>query len=564
MEVEVRTSREDALLGRGPGSPPRTLGRYRVVTELGRGSTSIVYLGAVDGPAGFNKLFALKLLRPALASDPALVAMFLAEARVGAHLNHPNVVSTLEIDETGPLPFIVMEYLDGQTLQRLVATARTAFKPLPLHMHLAAISGALEGLGHAHAATGPDGNSLQIVHRDFSPHNVFVTSSGAPKLLDFGCAQSVGAVSVMPTSAGHAAYMSPEQVSSEAVDARADLYAAGVMVWEAVTRKRFWPDEASKADILQALAARQLPEARVVALGHAPDDLRDLILKATAPHPSDRYQSASALQEDLQKTLRRITPPTFDLRDLGHRLTTVFATERVRMQAIINGAQESAAEGGARSPSSRPEHAGAGELSSRAHPGNDAAGVESRGAATGHPVPAAPSGPLPSFPVPTADRGGWLAFRRPGTLAAIAASLIVGAGLSAMRSRGDDRSPASTPVAPAETASAARAVQTLPASAPLEPSADPVPSAVAEPIPPAIPGPVPVESLPRSPGPLVVRRRAAGPPMTVHVESSPPPPEPSAAGGKRAAVEEPVVVSGSNSGGARPSHPIDSVNPYGP
>ena len=124
----MRSGSENAHLARAAGSHPRTLGRYRVVTELGRGSTSIVYLGAVNGPAGFNKLFALKLLRPALATDPALVAMFLAEARVGAHLNHPNVVSTLEIDESGPLPFIVMEYLDGQTLQRLLATARIAFK----------------------------------------------------------------------------------------------------------------------------------------------------------------------------------------------------------------------------------------------------------------------------------------------------------------------------------------------------------------------------------------------------------------------------------------------------
>jgi serine/threonine-protein kinase len=532
------------------------------VTELGRGSTSIVYLGAVDGPAGFNKLFALKLLRPALASDPALVAMFLAEARVGAHLSHPNVVSTLEIDETGPLPFIVMEYLDGQTLQQLVATARIAFKPLPLHMHLAAISGALEGLGHAHAATDPHGNSLQIVHRDFSPHNIFVTSSGAPKLLDFGCAQSVGTVSVMPTSAGHAAYMSPEQVSGEAVDARSDLYAAGVMVWEAVTRKRFWPDEASKADILRALALRQLPEARVIALGHAPDDLRALVLKATAPHPADRYQTASALQDDLQKTLRQITPPTFDLRELGNRLTTVFATERARLQAIVNAAQESAAAGGERSPSSRPERPGSGELPLRDRPPMETAGGR-RIVAIDRPVPAPPPRPLPSFPSSTVERRRWLAFRHPGTIAAIAASLVVGAGLSAIRPGADNQSRASTPVAPAETASAATAVQALRTSAPAEPSAERVPSALAEPIPSTFPETVPVESLPRSPRPVLARTRA-GPAVILHVESATSPPEPSAAEGKRAAVEERVVVPGSHSAPARASHPIDSVNPYGP
>jgi serine/threonine-protein kinase len=559
MEVEVRSGSENAHLARAAGPAPRTLGRYRVVTELGRGSTSIVYLGAVDGPAGFNKLFALKLLRPALATDPALVAMFLAEARVGAHLNHPNVVSTLEIDESGPLPFIVMEYLDGQTLQQLLAMARIAFKPLPLHMHLAAISGALEGLAHAHDATGPDGKSLQIVHRDFSPHNVFVTSSGAPKLLDFGCAQSVGTVSAMPTSAGHAAYMSPEQASGEGVDARSDLYAAGVMVWEAVTRKRFWPDEASKADILRALAARRQPEARAIALGHVPEDLRNLALKATAPHPSDRYPSAAALQEDLQKSLRQITPPAFDLRDLGHRLTTVFAGERARLQAIISAAQGSAAPGGDRSPSTRPAPARSGPAP-RARPPDDAARGP-MGVPVDRAVPASLPGPLPSFPIATEERRGRLAFRRPGTIAAIAASLVVGAGFSAMHLGGEERTPAPSSAVPAQVASAATVVQ-LPTAIRSEPSAEPATSALAEPVASALaePAPIPVESLRRVPGPVVARTHAAAAPGMVHVDSSSHAPTEV----KPVAVEQPIVVSGSNSASARPAHPIDSVNPYAP
>ena len=562
----MRTGSEDAHLVRAAAGPPRSLGRYRVVTELGRGSTSIVYLGAVDGPAGFNKLFALKLLRPALAADPALVAMFLAEARVGAPLNHPNVVSTLEIDETGPLPFIVMEYLDGQTLQQLLTAARVAFKPLPLHMHLAAISGALEGLAHAHAATGPDGKSLQIVHRDFSPHNVFVTSSGAPKLLDFGCAQSVGAVSAMPTSAGHAAYMSPEQASGEAVDARSDLYAAGVMVWEAVTRKRFWPDEASKTDILSALAARRLPQARAIALGHVSDDLRSLVLKATAPHPSDRYQSAAALQEDLQKALRQITPPTFDLRDLGHRLTSVFASERARLQAIVKAAQESA-EGTERSPSSRPPPVRSSPVPPRPRPRDEIpVGLRSvpleqieRAAA------APPSSPLPSFPIATDEGRGRLAYRRPATLAAIAAAacLLLGAGLSAMHLGSEDRPPAGTPATTPQTASAATMVQAEPPTrvAPA-PSAAPSATAFAEPVAADVPETVPVESLRRVPNPVGARSRPVAPPVTNHVDSLPQASAP--AGAKAAAIDQPIVVSGSNAAPARPVHPIDSVNPYGP
>jgi eukaryotic-like serine/threonine-protein kinase len=551
MEVEVRTRGEDAHQGRA-GGPPRTLGRYRVVTELGRGSTSIVYLGAVDGPAGFNKLFALKLLRPALAADPALVAMFLAEARVGAHLSHPNVVSTLEIDETGPLPFIVMEYLDGQPLQRLVTTARVAFKPLPLHMHLAALSGALEGLAHAHAAAGPDGKSLQIVHRDFSPHNVFVTSSGVPKLLDFGCAQSVGAVSAMPISAGHAAYMSPEQAAGAAVDARSDLYAAGVMVWEAVTRKRFWSDEASKVEILRALAARELPETRVSALAHAPADLRELVLKATSPDPSDRYQSASALQKDVQSALRANTPPSFDLRDLGLRLVTVFAAERTRMQAIINAAQESAVEGGERSPSSQPR---APEPQAPVAPAPVAPA----------PVSSARPGPLPSFPMPADGRSGWPALHR--AVLVVAAALVVIAGVAAMRLGADDRPRPSAPV----PAAAASVLEAPGAIAPEEPArlagpsvptvTEPSAPTVTEPSAPTVTEPAPVASARRPPGPFVARTRGPVSPVIVHVEATPHSAPPDA---KHAVVDEAIVVSGSNPTGTRPSHPIDSVNPYGP
>jgi serine/threonine protein kinase len=555
MEVEVRTGPEKPP---AQGSPPRTLGRYRVVTELGRGSTSIVYLGAVDGPAGFNKLFALKLMRPALAEDPALVAMFLAEARVGAQLDHPNVVSTLEIDETGPLPFIVMDYLDGQPLQRLIATARIAFKPLPLHMHLAAISGALEGLAHAHAAVGP-GGPLQIVHRDVSPHNVFVTSSGMPKLLDFGCAQTAEAPSVMMTSAGHAAYMSPEQAAGSAVDGRSDLYAVGVMLWEAVTRRRFWSDEASKTEILRALAARELPDTRESGLANAPEDLRALIVKATAADPDDRYQSAAALQEDLQRALRRITPPTFDLRELGQRLVTVFATERARLQALIKAQQEIAlAEPPPSSRARKPDPDGRTPPPSGPRP----------------PIAAAPSGPLPSFPMSN-DPARGRSLRRTWTIVAIAASLLMGAGLSALRLGADDRPQASARASsPVETASAAAIAGPARASVaapgpPLESAAPASASAALE----GASTSAPAEAAPRAAeaaggvrrnsAPLVARSRAGGaPPVVAHVESAPRPESPAPV--PRAAIDQPIGGPGSSPTTPRPSHPIDAVNPYGP
>jgi len=588
MEVEVRTRSEDAHLGR-EGSAPRTLGRYRVVTELGRGSTSIVYLAAVDGPAGFNKLFALKLLRPALAEDPAIVAMFLAEARVGAQLRHPNVVSTLEIDETGPLPFIVMDYLDGQPLQKLIAASRIAFMPLPLHMHLAAVSGALEGLGHAHSAVGADGDALQIVHRDVSPHNVFVTSSGMPVLLDFGCAQAAGAPSLVLTSAGHAAYMSPEQASGRTVDARTDLFAVGVMLWEAVTRRRFWSDEAGKADILRALGAGELPPNRVSALANAAEPLRAIILKATAADPSERYESASAFQADLQGAIRQVTPSTFNLRELGQRLTTIFASERAKLQGIINAQREIAmAPGGAeRGPAGSPRTGLAtGEAAApAAAPGKAPVARVSPApsALASGPPPAPASGPLPSFPMASLEPPGWRALLRPVTIAAVAVALLFGAGLSALHIGTDDHPRAATLVSPTAASpppeTAAR-VEAPPVTALAEPTAMAAAGAPSQAQSPSAPGevtpsspsaqtrashPAPLEGGRRAPGLLVARSRTAEPSMSAHGASLQAPEEASkASADSRGASEAPISISAGNPSAARPSHPIDQVNPYGP
>jgi serine/threonine protein kinase len=333
--------------GRGEKSPrslgtaPRVLGRYRVVAELARGSTSVVYLAIVAGPGGFNKLFALKQLRATLAEDPANVALFLAEARLAGRLSHPNVVSTLEIEEEGTLPYIVMEYLDGQPLFRAVARARMTGAPLPLPMQLAILSGAVEGLSYAHQATGYDGAPLRVVHRDVSPHNVFVTYGGQAKLLDFGIAQTAeGAEPRAASLRGRVAYMSPEQAAGMAVDSRADLFALGVMMWEAVTGQRFWSESSSEGQIVELLASGRVPAARESAMAGAPPDLQYVILNATEPDPADRYESASALMADLSVVLRRMAPANFSMRDVGRRIGDIFADDRARLQAAVDAQLE--------------------------------------------------------------------------------------------------------------------------------------------------------------------------------------------------------------------------------
>ena len=293
MEAPERTGSDEGL-DPGPGGPPASSGGTGSSPswDAGRRASSI---SLVVGPAGFKKLFALKQLRASLAADPALSAMFLAEARLGA-ASAIQTSSRPSRWRPNPQPYIVMEYLDGQSMHQVVTSARVAFTPIPLHLHLAAISGAIEGLGYAHAAVGYDGTPLKVVDRDVSPHNVFITFTGLPKVLDFGIAQTSDSPNMMPPSAGRASYMSPEQAAGEVVDSRsgscwAGSHAVGGRDPQALLVRGAW-----QGRILRALASRTLPEARVKALAERPARLAVPHPQGHIPDYADRHPSAAALQ----------------------------------------------------------------------------------------------------------------------------------------------------------------------------------------------------------------------------------------------------------------------------
>jgi len=314
-----------------------TLGRYRLVSELARGGMSIVHLALMQGPARFHKLLVLKELKPALAQDPNLVTLFLAEARLAARLNHPHVVQTLEVGRDGARPYIVMEYLDGGPLSHVVARARSTGTPLPLYAHLAIVVAAIDGLAYAHGATGFDGRPLGLVHRDVTPQNVFVTCDGQVKLLDFGIAKAADVIS--DTGAGilkgKIAYMAPEQAAGKPIDARVDVFAAGVMLFEAATQRRLWAEAGNEWHIVQALAKGELPTRDPRTLLGVDPELRWIIQTCLAPDPADRYPHAGALLDDMRPILRKLTPPSFGVRELGHRVRGLFAADRARRQALI-------------------------------------------------------------------------------------------------------------------------------------------------------------------------------------------------------------------------------------
>src|SRR6266496_1714779 len=247
----------------GLSEPEATEGKYRVLVELGQGGTANVYLAVAHGPNWFNKLVVLKALKRNLGNDPEFRAMFLNEARLAARLNHPNIVQTNEVAEYQGLPMIVMEYLQGQPLSNLLVRGRG--RGLSLAMHLRIVAEALQGLHCAHELSDFDGTPLGVVHRDMTPHNIFVTFDGQVKVLDFGIAK-LGA-SLVETQAGiikgKLRYMPPEQISGDPVDRRADLYAVGVMLWEAAAGERLWKGQADAAIMNKVLNA-EIPSPRSV------------------------------------------------------------------------------------------------------------------------------------------------------------------------------------------------------------------------------------------------------------------------------------------------------------
>jgi eukaryotic-like serine/threonine-protein kinase len=311
---------------------PRTVGKYRPLATLGEGGMARVLLAVATGPAGVRKLLVVKEIRPELARDAEFVAMFLDEARLAARLSHPNVIHTYEVGIEGGSPFIVMEYLDGQSLQALLGKVQRASMPLAVHLRI--LTKALAGLHYAHELKDYNGTPLSVVHRDVSPQNVFVCYDGHVKVVDFGVAKVAGSVerTAAGTFKGKIGYIAPEQLSGAEVDRRADVFSVGVMLWEALAQRRLTANE-TKATIMH----KRLQGIRqsVKAINpDVPDELAAICDKATALTAEERFATAAQMQEALEAYLGK-TGLRVDERDIGVLVSHAFELERLRIGEII-------------------------------------------------------------------------------------------------------------------------------------------------------------------------------------------------------------------------------------
>jgi eukaryotic-like serine/threonine-protein kinase len=320
-----------------------SIGRYRLIAELARGGMGIVYVAASQGPGGFSKLVALKELKPELAEDTDFLAMFLDEARIAARLNHPNIVQTNDVDVHDGRHFIAMEYLEGRSLQHV----QKRFLPkggLPQRVVLTVLRDVLAALDYAHELSDADGRLLGFVHRDISPHNLFLTFDGHSKVIDFGIAKARDSSLETKTGVlkGRVTYMAPEQLA-HAADRRSDLFSVGVILAEAVMGHRLWQG-LNDMEVLSRLVRNEIPPVNAPGV---PAQLLELCRKALQPRADDRYQTAALMRDAVDEYLwtQGGSPKP---REISAVLMREFEAERKRRRELVEAALQrlSAGEGG--------------------------------------------------------------------------------------------------------------------------------------------------------------------------------------------------------------------------
>ncbi|MET0152362.1 MAG: protein kinase [Candidatus Binatia bacterium] len=291
------------------GAPAERFGDYVLIDRIAQGGMAELFLAKRRGVEGFEKTLAIKRILPELSWNREFVSMFINEAKIAARLSHPNIVQIFDFGKIDNYYFIAMEYVHGENLRALLQ--RSAQKQIPLSTDLAAFiaARACAGLDHAHRKTDETGRPLRIVHRDVSPQNVLVSYDGDVKVVDFGIAKAVAEnpEATRGVLKGKLAYLSPEQVHGVSLDARSDIFAIGLVLYELLAGKKLFT-QADPAEVLDSIVhinadevARSLPQVHRT--------LRDVLRRALALDPEGRFRSAGEMQIALEEYLRASGDP---------------------------------------------------------------------------------------------------------------------------------------------------------------------------------------------------------------------------------------------------------------
>ena len=339
---------------------PRTFGRYTLFDYIGKGGMAEIYLARLTMDVGFSRLLVIKQILLEYAENPAFLEMLIHEAKLAANLSHTNIVVVHELGREEGRLFIAMEYVEGLDLNALLRLCSEQKNPLPVEFAIYIVSAALRGLDYAHRRSDETGKvPLGIVHRDVSPSNILISFEGEVKVCDFGIAHANDLVTVEAAPPedvntrplddaikGKAGYMSPEHARGDRIDARADVFAAGIVLWELLAGRRMYKqplagegrssllEQARKAEI-PPLPKRDLPDEEI---------LQAIIRKALALDPEDRFPSAAAMLRELEAYVVESKRGASPLK-LGEWMVANFGVELIKMRRMRERVAQALARG---------------------------------------------------------------------------------------------------------------------------------------------------------------------------------------------------------------------------
>jgi len=289
------------------------IGRYDIISEIGTGGMASVYLARSAGRAGVRRLVAIKVMHPHLTQDEQFVDMFLDEARVASAIHHPNVVPIIDVGQEDDLIFLIMDYVEGDSLSNVEKIAVTLRRRIPIGITLRICLDSLAGLHAAHELHDADGQHLKIIHRDVSPQNIVIGVDGSSRIVDFGIAkaESRNTHTQVGMIKGKLNFMAPEQLRSQPLDRRVDIFGMGVTLWEAITLRRLFAG-ANDFETASRILKGEYPSLLDFD-PKLPAALDEVVHQSLLPDPNDRFSTAEEFAEAIETRLQQHLASTRDV-----------------------------------------------------------------------------------------------------------------------------------------------------------------------------------------------------------------------------------------------------------